>query len=129
VVWRWNSDPFGVAAAQENGLGYNLRFPGQYFDTETGTHYNYFRDYNAVTARYQQGDPIGLLGGANLYRYASESPLDSADTSGLTRLSKGARAAAKAENKKFNCGRCEWCGVKLQPTQPPMKGYLGILMR
>ena len=52
LLWRWdNTDPFGNNAANENPAGqgtfkYGLRFPGQYFDAETGTHYNYFRDYD-----------------------------------------------------------------------------------
>ncbi|MDN5924651.1 MAG: hypothetical protein L0H70_06585, partial [Xanthomonadales bacterium] len=63
LVWQWNSDPFGTTATNENPstLGtftYNLRFPGQYFDAETGTHYNYFRDYEAGTGRYLEFDPL-----------------------------------------------------------------------
>ena len=55
LVWRWdNTEPFGSSAPDENpsGLGiftFNLRFPGQYFDAETGNHYNYFRDYDSST--------------------------------------------------------------------------------
>jgi RHS repeat-associated protein len=41
---------------------FNLRFPGQYFDSETNLHYNYFRDYSPQTGRYQQSDPIGMDG-------------------------------------------------------------------
>ncbi|HHN8391435.1 TPA: RHS repeat-associated core domain-containing protein [Morganella morganii] len=48
----------------------NLRFQGQYFDRETGLHYNTFRYYAPDTGRFTQQDPIGLAGGLNLYQYA-----------------------------------------------------------
>jgi RHS repeat-associated protein len=86
--WEWNSDPFGTTAANENpaSLGtftFNLRFAGQYFDKETGLHYNYFRDYNPAIGRYVQSDPIGLAGGLNTYAYVEGNPLGRADPSGL----------------------------------------------
>ncbi len=52
----------------------NLRFPGQYFDEETNTYYNYHRNYNPNTGRYIQSDPIGLEGGVNGYAYVYSSP-------------------------------------------------------
>ncbi|EOX5984982.1 RHS repeat-associated core domain-containing protein, partial [Proteus mirabilis] len=48
----------------------NLRFQGQYFDKETGLHYNTFRYYAPDLGRFTQQDPIGLAGGINLYAYA-----------------------------------------------------------
>jgi RHS repeat-associated protein len=50
-----------------------IRFQGQYFDTETGLHYNRFRYYDPDTARYLTQDPIGFAGGNNLYQYAPSS--------------------------------------------------------
>ncbi len=44
-----------------------LRFQGQYFDGETGLHYNRFRYYDPVTGRFVHQDPIGLAGGNNLF--------------------------------------------------------------
>lgn len=88
VVWRWDQDPFGRIAPDQNptGLGtfvYNLRFPGQYFDPETGFNQNYFRDYDPSIGRYLQSDPIGLQGGINTYAYAQGNPVSYRDPSGL----------------------------------------------
>lgn len=88
-VWRWDSDPFGTTAANEDPDGdgrtfsYNLRFPGQYFDSETGKHYNYFRDYDPIVGRYIESDPSGIRGGINTYRYAYGNPLLFKDIFGL----------------------------------------------
>ncbi len=89
VVWSWDStEAFGNSLPNENpsALGtfsYNLRMPGQYFDKETGTFYNYFRDYDPATGRYIESDPIGLKGGINTFAYAHSSPLLWIDPTGL----------------------------------------------
>ncbi|MDH0863814.1 RHS repeat-associated core domain-containing protein [Mitsuaria sp. GD03876] len=88
--WRWISEPFGSTAAEENpsGLGaiaFNLRFPGQFADKESGLNYNYFRDYDGTTGRYVQSDPIGLHGGINSYAYVQGDPLSFIDPQGDVR--------------------------------------------
>ncbi|MDH2433502.1 RHS repeat-associated core domain-containing protein [Pokkaliibacter sp. MBI-7] len=60
-----------------------LRFQGQYFDDESGLHYNRHRYYDPHTGRYISQDPIGLLGGLNPYRYAP-NPVNWVDPLGLT---------------------------------------------
>ncbi|HKT31021.1 MAG TPA: RHS repeat-associated core domain-containing protein [Gammaproteobacteria bacterium] len=62
IVWQWNSDPFGTSAPT-GSLIYNLRFPGQYYDAETGLNYNLNRYYSPGIGRYVESDPIGLAGG------------------------------------------------------------------
>lgn len=57
-------------------------FPGQYFDEETGLHYNYFRDYDLSTERYIESDPEGINGGLNSYNYAFQNPMVFVDPNG-----------------------------------------------
>jgi RHS repeat-associated protein len=62
---------------------FDLRFPGQYYDVETGLNYNSQRDYDPGTGRYVESDPTGLHGGINTYSYAGLSPLMLIDPLGL----------------------------------------------
>jgi RHS repeat-associated protein len=89
VVWRANYTAFGSAEITVHAIDLNLRFPGQYFDWETGTHYNYFRDYDPNTGRYIETDPIGLQGGINTYNYAEGNPVGAFDPLGLNCISSG----------------------------------------
>jgi RHS repeat-associated protein len=63
---------------------YNIRFPGQYYDSETGLSQDWNRDYDPVVGRYIESDPIGLLGGLNTYAYALDDPLFNTDPRGLS---------------------------------------------
>jgi RHS repeat-associated protein len=64
------------------GVTNNLRFPGQYFDAESGFNYNMMRDYDPTLGRYVENDPIGLAGGLNRYSYGANNPTDWIDMLG-----------------------------------------------
>jgi RHS repeat-associated protein len=73
-----NNNPSGAGAFE-----FNLRFPGQYFDWETGLFYNVNRDYWPDGGRYVESDPIGIRAGLNTYLYVNGDPLGSTDPLGL----------------------------------------------
>jgi len=99
VRWRWDSAPFGETLPDQSPGGleavtFNLRFPGQYFDGETGLHYNYFRDYDPGSGRYLESDPAGLSGGLNGYAYALSNPARYVDSKGLWVVAAGVAVLA-----------------------------------
>lgn len=86
IAWQWQSDAFGRGEALSQGsTQVNLRFPGQYYDAESGLHYNYFRDYDPETGRYVESDPIGLSGSEHI-RICTGSPLNRIDPLGLAAI-------------------------------------------
>jgi RHS repeat-associated protein len=92
VVWRATHDPFATATVNPDPDGdnaafaLNLRTAGQYFDGESGMHYNYHRDYDPSTGRYLESDPIGMDGGINTYAYAEANPVAFIDPWGLSSI-------------------------------------------
>jgi RHS repeat-associated protein len=82
-VWQASYDAFGMATIEQCDTEPNsIRFPGQYFDPETGYHYNVYRYYDPRAGRYLTADPLGLLGGANSYAY-TPTPTMFSDPLGL----------------------------------------------
>ncbi|WP_413470026.1 RHS repeat domain-containing protein, partial [Pseudomonas syringae] len=89
IVWQAKYRPWGaIEKLVVNEVEQNLRFQGQYFDVETGLHYNTFRYYDPEIGRFITQDPIGLSGGDNLYQYAP-NPNGWVDPFGLCKSSSG----------------------------------------
>ncbi len=105
AVWQWGYSAFGedkptlaknrfanLEVTPNPGttniaeVKFNLRYPGQYADEESGLFYNYFRSYDARMGRYSQPDPIGLDGGWNRFGYVDANPLGFTDPEGLRNL-------------------------------------------
>ncbi|MGA7298332.1 MAG: RHS repeat-associated core domain-containing protein [Rhodanobacteraceae bacterium] len=109
-VWSWSplGDAFGADAPNEDPDGdgtaftLNLRFPGQYYDAESGLNYNYFRDYEPGTGRYVESDPIGLQGGNSTFIYVHQNPMVFSDPQGLIRWS--------GSMYSWTFGRDPWAG-------------------
>jgi RHS repeat-associated protein len=89
ITWAAYQEAFGGTTV-DNGVTpqataattNNLRFAGQYDDSETGLHHNVLRDYDPTTGRYLQTDPIGLAGGLNTYAYVEGDPVNFIDPTG-----------------------------------------------
>jgi RHS repeat-associated protein len=103
--------------------------PGQYYDVETGLHYNWHRFYDPETGRYISADPIGLAGGMNLYAYVGADPVNWVDFNGL-KVERCKRPAQildgrvdhywlKTDTKEMGMGEAEGGGIpgREKPSQ------------
>ncbi len=88
-VWQWDSYAFGETApylptgSSGSMPTVNLRYPGQYFDSESNSYYNWHRYYDPNNGRYISSDAIGLEGGLNTFVYALSNALVHYDINGL----------------------------------------------
>ena len=109
LVWKAAYDPFGKAQIdQSSTIINNFRFPGQYYDAESGLHYNWHRYYDPRTGRYMTADPIGLRGGLNRYVYVNANPIRFGDSRGLDKPGcsvDGISAGLKKILESMPCGR------------------------
>ncbi|WP_256679533.1 RHS repeat domain-containing protein [Pseudomonas sp. Fl4BN1] len=105
VEWRayYNKEWGGLEVLSPNVVEQNLRFQGQYHDRKTGLYYNTFRYYDPTVGRFSTQDPIGLMGGENLYQYGL-NPLVWVDPLGLKCWNSVRRSYWKAEAKAASKG-------------------------
>ncbi|MFC4927255.1 RHS repeat domain-containing protein [Delftia deserti] len=88
ITWKGVAEAFGATGAlQQSQVKMNLRFPGQYFDVESGEIYNYERNYKSEVGCYIESDPIGNNGGLNFYVYGFANPLFYTDYYGTLSIS------------------------------------------
>jgi len=104
VAWQWLLTGFGEVSPTTAAQGYvqpgsaaagslpsygpdvtfDLRYPGQQWDEESGLAFNINRYYDKTSGRYIQADPIGLDGGWNRFGYVGGNPLNAVDPQGLS---------------------------------------------
>jgi RHS repeat-associated protein len=121
-VWDVIYSPFGATSyIWTNPATLDLRFPGQWFQLETGLAYNWHRHYDPTIGRYLQPDPLGYGGGRNLYAYAKGNPFAYVDRDGrnpfLAAVAIGAITGAgtdlliQLERQNWNFGCVRWSEV------------------
>ena len=101
-VWEIESRPFGDGATITGSAALNLRFPGQYFDQETGLHQNWHREYAPGLGRYIEPAPLRFNPALNYYVYVGNNPVRLVDPLGLCPCPDPQCLATAAENHK-NC--------------------------
>ena len=108
AVWTAEYEAWGRIRQETVSDGFKInipfRFQGQYYDEESGLHYNRFRYYDPEIGRFVSQDPIGLMGGMNLFEYAP-NPIVWIDFLGLTPSKKSSRSDDPARQK---CGTGKW---------------------
>jgi RHS repeat-associated protein len=125
VAWQWAFSAFGeeqpttaknrfvdpsttpnAGSTTVADVTFNLRYPGQYFDKESGLHYNWMRSYDPkVRGGYTQPDPIDLAGGWNKFAYVSGNPLGDVDPNGL--MGRGQPDRGGTPGRQPKAGQCE----------------------
>ncbi|XAH25010.1 RHS repeat-associated core domain-containing protein [Xylophilus sp. GW821-FHT01B05] len=132
VAWQWVTTAFGEVPPSTGATGFvqetadteptagatdpvtfDLRYPGQVADEESGLYYNLHRSYNPTTGRYTQADPIGLAGGWNRFAYVEGNPLSFSDSTGLQ------TSLQWCYQNPANAATCNDAGMTIRPIRIP----------
>ncbi|WP_369937006.1 RHS repeat-associated core domain-containing protein [Xanthomonas tesorieronis] len=119
AIWTWDlkGEAFGNTPPDQDpdkdgtAFVFDMRFPGQRYDSATGFNQNYFRDYDPGTGRYGQSDPIGLEGGFSTYSYVEAAPFRYSDIFGLVKHTSG---------RWIDCGK--GCRIRIDFTYDEKTG-------
>ncbi|KAA3523469.1 hypothetical protein DXM29_20400 [Agrobacterium tumefaciens] len=107
IVWRATYLPYGGIYTVTGSATLDQRFPGQWFQLESGLHYNWHRHYDPTTGRYIQPDPLGMPDGPNRWAYVSNSPLMYSDPDGQQKKRGGVIKCVGVDNQD--------CGAPIRP--------------
>jgi RHS repeat-associated protein len=136
TVWSAKYSSFGEANVEVNTVENNLRFPGQYYDQETGLHYNWHRYYHPRVGRYLRPDPSQNVQprGTNIpcllpsfsnisqkldpYPYGLNNPLNLIDLNGLATEAPGGTGGGSCEEKG--------CTTTWHECVPRCRNYLSV---
>lgn len=131
LVWDAIYKPYGEVQSITGSASLDARFPGQWFQLETGLHHNWHRTYDPTTGRYLQPDPLGNVDGPSVYAYANSSPQMLTDREGLisstTRHSLINTATCSAftgiskasKSPRYSCQNVD-CGAPTGTTTKPL---------
>ena len=131
IVWRGQYSGWGKLLHEEkanNHIHQPFRLQNQYADEETGLYYNFFRYYDAHCGRFTQQDPIGLMGGDNLYSFAPNT-MGWIDSLGLYNAQKCASIAARIQNLKDEIYKKRIPALQSNPQNLPWRIGPGEALR
>ena len=112
LVWFGDYYGWGKLKSETNVTGtahQPFRLQNQYCDCETGLHYNFFRYYDSRIGRFNNQDPIGLVGGENFYAFAPNAQVW-VDPLGLNKCCENSKVKTEPNTAFFWSGRTDGIG-------------------